>query len=429
MNRSSWIRVFVVVLLALALTALAAAAQDAPVPGKQAPASLEPGESPSPAAAFHESEPNDSFATADPLPLHTPVAGRINPGADWDYYVIDATDYSRLIFDIDAWAYGSPMDAVMCVYGHDLVEIACSDDNDGLDSMLFLPNYDDEDRYYVSVREYDDGERYGRDFTYTLSVYNPLFISATTGGKVAGLPFAAADILSFAQMTDGTDKWMMFFDASEVGISRNVNNFGFYPDGYEAMLLALGFQGNQNITDRDGNQWTATPHDVVVFDHFWYGLFSSGEFWSWKLLKGEWNGLTTRGERLDAIARFSDYAVTVSTMGAASAWSVSKDTTITGRDEDLLAVELEYWEGTGDWWMTLDGSTVPGLAEEDIVAASWVESTGYDYWALVISGSGRVGGQRFNQKDIFLVDADSLEVTPYFHGPDHGFDYLIDGID
>lgn len=427
MNRNRWMRVIVIVLLALALTALVAAAQDAPAPGKQAPASLESGESPSPAAAFHESEPNNSFDTATPLPLHTPVAGRINPRADWDYYVIDATDTSRLIFDIDAWSNGSPMDSVLCVYGHDLVEIACDDDNDGRDSMLFLPNYDEEDRYYLMVRQYGDGDLYGPDYTYTLSVYAPLFISATTGGKVAGLPFAAADILSFAQMTDGADKWMLFFDASDKQITRNVNSFAFYPYDFRTMSMTLGFQGNQALTDYNSNLFTATPYDLAGFYPYRYGPTTKGVFEGY-MLKGDWNSLYTPGEKIDAVSQTDEYHLAISTTGNATVFQRNGDP-VSARDEDMLAFAKWFVDPDGHFWMAFDGSTVPGLAVEDVVGASWKESTGYDYWALVISGSGRVGGRRFNQKDIFLVDADSLEVTPLFHGPDHGFDYLIDGID
>ena len=290
--------------------------------------------------------------------------------------------------------------------------------------MLFLPNYDEEDRYYISVidyMQYGSGEAY----TYTLSAYNPLFLSATTGGKVAGLPFGAADILAFARVGNGADKWMLFFDASNMGITRNVNNFAFMPDYDYTTTLALSFQGNQDITDRDGNTWTATPHDVVWFSPDHYGPNTSGGFGWWKIMNGAEN---VRGKKLDAIARFTYNDLIISTIGGAT-WWMEDGTELMSRDEDLIASEVEYYEVVNNYWMAFDGSTVPGLAAEDVVAASWKESTGYDYWALVISGSGRVGGQRVNQKDVFLVDADSLEVTPVFHGPDHGFDYLIDGID
>jgi hypothetical protein len=152
-------------------------------------------------------------------------------------------------------------------------------------------------------------------------------------------------------------------------------------------------------------------------------------------------GLSDTGERIDAIGPVygpTGYAIQVSTTGSVSVpedpfglWD--DDTILNARDEDILA--FDYWD---EWWFApyFDGSVVPGLAEEDVIAAD-VTASFPETWFLTIRGNGRIGNRDYSQKDIFMVDVDSSTwvlddyrlLGRYWNGPAHGFNYLIDAID
>ena len=111
---------------------------------------------------------------------------------------------------------GSQLDAVICLYDKDGNERLCNDDSDGLDPLLADVGWNSWMPLYVRVREYNHGNEGGNDYTYKLSVYRPLLISTSSNGTVAGVPFTRQDILSHFDFWDGTQKWMLLFDASDV---------------------------------------------------------------------------------------------------------------------------------------------------------------------------------------------------------------------
>lgn len=413
MKRDSWIRVLAVVLLALALTALAANAQDAPAPGKQAPVSSERGESASPAANMSESEPNNTWAAADFISEGDVISGVINPTGDVDIFELFFFEGRNLVFDIDAVSIGSNLDAYICVQGvvdGDVVHEYCNDDSDGYDSLLFVNLWNaDGLHWYVRVRDLlDEG---GAAYHYKLQVYQPLLVSATVAGTVQGIAFKPADVLSHYDFDDGTEKWMLFFDASDVGITKNLTAFLVDNPGY--ILFAVAANQSTGLG-------TVTPYDILSFVPDSLGPSTSGSLGI--DTKGKNEGLTALSEKIDALA-LSDNYWAVSTTGAASVplWSGA----LAARDEDLMEL---IWESGNDWGDTLyfDGSLVPGLAAEDLTAAG-----GHGrYLYAVIQGTGRIDGLSVNQKDIFVIDRDWNRVLGYYWRAGlHHFPYNIDAID
>ena len=415
MKTNTVVRVLIVVLATLALTALVAAAQDNPAapgqpvaPQKAQAAFSERSESAAPSAAYSESEPNNSFTSADVIDPYVIVSGVISAPSDLDYFYIDLEDESlySFVIDIDAETAGSWLDPFVCIYRHDKVLYACNDDSDGLDSMLYVAVPQEEDDYYITVQDFgypDFGG--GNQYTYTIAVYGPTFISSSVNGSVGWVSFQAADILAYVRWLDdgtpdGTDKYVLFFNASDFNITRNLSSFSISPS-----YAALSFSGNITVKDSNNNNLVVTPYDIVKFNPDQWGPKTKGDFSPNLILDGSAVGLTTAGEKIDAIGIVESNRASISTTGAAAVPAAAGGT-LKGRDEDLLTVNLS----TGKWRMeydySFDGSSVPGLATEDVIAADF-GSVNAVYWLdLVIAGSGVIDGHRVNQKDVFTVEYD-----------------------
>jgi len=418
MNAKQIARVLIVVLAALALTALVAAAQDAPgAPQKAGPAYTERGETASPAANLNESEPNNSFGTADVVGLFDVVAGKIGVAGDSDYYHIydDYMPGYTTLIDIDAQINGSLLDAKICVYDENFVELACNDDSDGLDSMIYIAFPDPEDTwvidFYVRVQELNHGNEGGNDYTYTLSNSHPYFVSPVANGTVSGLAFQKGDILARNTYKDGSTKWILFFDASDVGITQNTNSIDVSPAG-----AALAFQRNQAIAGLG----TATPYDVVWFNANRWGAMTDGWFSNTFLLDGSTLGLTTSGEKIDALTDVTPGAwATISTTGPVTV-PMSGGGNLKARHEDVIRVNL----ATGKWDMVFDGSTVPGLGTEDVIAIDHSGDSVDDWLDIVVEGSGVVNGNSVNQKKVIQC----YDLWPDWCDPYLEFPFTVDAV-
>lgn len=414
--------VCILVLAALALTTLVASAQNEPVsPAKEMPAVIEKGESASPAANLTETEWNNGFGSANPIHLGDVISGKIKGKTDVDYFKIDWEDIPDssviALIDIDAYVNGSALDAKICLYDQDHVELACNDDSDGLDSLLYahLLHHSSYGPYFIRVQDLNYPNEGGDTYTYTLAVYRPLLISAVKGGSVGGVQFTSGDALSHYEFADGTEKWMLFFDASDVGLKGNLVAL---TTDYYAKGIYLTMNTTQTVWV-DGAFRTLTPYDEVGFMLNTYGHFgpsTSGELSDGETLDpiigAEW-GLSGAGEKIDALA-LESY---VSTTGTARI-----PTAPTAKDEDFF----------NRHYLIFDGSNVSGLAAEDVTAGDVLVRyrPPYGYaWYLTILGSGVIDGQVFTQKDIFVVDTANQTTTLYWHGPDHGFNGNIDAFD
>ena len=446
MNRKRMCELIIVLFLLAALPGMTAVVAQGQEPARKAPLPtvIERGESNvSIPWQDNESEPNNTFATADLITdwarTQNIAGGRIGYGGDVDFWALDipevegSSNWGALI-DIDARSFGSPLDPVICLYSDNFIQLACNDDTDTLDSMLYY-NFEAGRRYYLRVTDYY-GERGGDDFKYILIWSFPLLVSAAANnlgtGYVDGIPFQAGDILALSALRGpgysnyAILKWVMLFDLSDLGVRGNVTNLaaGWRNSDY----LLLGFAANVSLP---GVSQTVTPWDVVVFDPSQLGPATEGAFQRWWV--GREHGLTTASEKIDAIDWPNWEGTTrlyVSTVGRA---------TVTGDSGQLIRLEDEdigLWMGNSNRWeMNYDGSDFPGLATEDVMGLTVTpcyegDRHWYDAYSIVIQGAGILSRDdlRFavTQKDIAFLQPGW---APWWGIYRWGWTYKIDAIE
>ena len=181
-------------------------------------------------------------------------------------------------------------------------------------------------------------------------------VSAKAGGAAGGVAFAPADILHY----DGaTGVWTMLFDGSDVGITKNVNAF-YRQDRVGAPdIFYLNFVANQTIPGLG----VVAPHDVVKFTPTTLGNTTAGSFELY--FDGSDVGLTTSAERIDTLGMAGSQLL-ISIVGNGSVPRPGGN--LAFADEDVIAFTPTTTGATtaGTWAAYFDGSTVAGLAAEDV---------------------------------------------------------------
>lgn len=217
------------------------------------------------------------------------------------------------------------------------------------------------------------------------------YIGSRTSGKAGDLAFRDEDIL-FQDLTTG--EWSMFFDGSDVGLSRtDVDAFDRLPDG--ALLLSFDSEIKLNSLGR------VDDSDIVKFVPSETGETTSGT-WE-RYLDGSDVGLTKADEDVDALMRLEDGRLLVSTTGPVSAKGTN------GADEDVLVFRPERLGSStrGAWALYFDGSDV-GLASsasEDVKGVD-VDASGRVF--LTTKGVFEVDGASGTSSDIFICTPGSL---------------------
>lgn len=359
-----------------------------------------------------ESEGNNTFRTADPIEVGDVIYGKIGYKTDRDFFVVNTAPYMYryLLIDLDAQVDRSQLDALMCLYAANKDLVTCDYMMAGDDSMLYMDashyagdvDWDMTEKMYISVEDLNYPNEGGAAYYYTLSVSQPLLVSANVDGMVSGIPFTKADILAWQDLYGDQEKWSLFFDASDMGISGDLEaialDFG--------VVFALGTPQDLNLGSFfEPDIQRVKPQDVLRYEP---GLISGRLSWRYR---GADYGLTSYAERIDALAWGGQYASTVGT-------AMSGVTGASYQDEDLFNIPY----GT----LFFDGSQVPGLAVEDVVGA---QQEGSDLW-LVIQGGGTIDGHRVNQSQIFAIAKDGRYAWHgiVWDGRLHNFNYPIDAI-
>ncbi len=232
---------------------------------------------------------------------------------------------------------------------------------------------------------------------------NVIFVSATSSGKAGGVKFRDEDILAYDPTTDS---WLMIFDGSDVGVTKDVDAFNFRPDG----SLLLSFNGATTVPGLGH----VDDSDIVRFIPTALGDNTTGTF-DW-YLHGADVGLTTDGEDIDAIGFTADGYLVVSTIGNFDAPNAA------GRDEDLFQLNNATFgnPSSGTWSPFFDGSTV-GLANEDINGL-WIDPAQPDLY-LTVKDSFAFAGQDVDGNDIFvctLTQAGGCTYRLFWDGDQHG---------
>ena len=183
-----------------------------------------------------------------------------------------------------------------------------------------------------------------------------LVISTTGRASVPGLTTEDEDLLRFTPAAGGlgyhtAGSWSLYFDGSDVGLaldSADVDALALLPDG----RLVISTTGWFFVPGATGG-----GEDLLAFQPTSLGPNTAGK---WSLLfDGSQFGLTTTGEKLDAVDLTNTTALHLSTSGPFTVSGAAGD------DEDAFSFDLAsktYQPG-----LRLDGSAV-GLAALDIDA-------------------------------------------------------------
>jgi uncharacterized repeat protein (TIGR01451 family) len=244
------------------------------------------------------------------------------------------------------------------------------------------------------------------------------YISPSGSGAVAGLAFAPADILKY-NATANT--WEMFFDGSDVKATKNVAAFAFLDNGD----LLLSYAASQAIT----GVGTFAAQDVARFTPTQLGDTTAGTFQVY--FDGSDVGLSTFGEKIDALGILDDGRILISTTGAAAVPGPG-GTTLKAQDEDVLVFTPTTLGTTtaGSWAPYFDGTAVTGLGVEDINAFWEDPATGDIY--ITIVGSFNLGGIKGNGRDIVRLAPSGGGYVPaelVWDGSAMGFPTNVDALE
>lgn len=254
----------------------------------------------------------------------------------------------------------------------------------------------------------------GATFSGTSAAPAPFYVSPAAAGKTAdGVAFAPADILRH----DPATGWSLWFDGSDVGLTKNVVAFEILDNG--DILLALA--AAQSVSGLG----VVAPHDVIRFVPAALGPNTAGTFHM--ELDGSTRGLSGSGEKIDALASTGDGRLAISTPGAAAV-GLAGGSVLKAQDEDALAID----PADGDWQAWFDGTAIPGLKGED-VNGLWFDASSGDVYISLLDAFN-LGDVRGNGRDIirlrpagggysaalwwdgsaarFPVNIDGLHITP-----------------
>lgn len=239
------------------------------------------------------------------------------------------------------------------------------------------------------------------------SLLLPLLISTGIAGTVDGVAFAPADILRY----DPADqRWRLYFDASDVGIGAN-NLTAFTRTAGGALLLV--FAKPYTIGGVRG-----TPQDVLRFQPTALGDATAGTFSL--AFDGSAHGLTTTGERIDALAQTPTGGLLFSTFGAASVPGVAGN--LRAQREDVIA----FVAATGKWTLHYDGTPALGRFSANLGGYAIDSASGERY--VTTPKSLTLGGQAVDDRDLLrLGPGDTLSL--FWDGSAAGFPVPLDAVE
>ncbi len=456
----------IVLFLLAALPVMTAVMAQEQEPATQLPVVMERGES---SVTFTwsntETEPNNISSRADDWCGDWGMCGGVHGGiissaSDvdyWEVYVSDLPyedsgqwesvnrDNFPMLIDIEAQSIGSPLDSDICLYSDDGYELACNNNTDSLDSMLYynfeVTNSENPRHYYLAVRAHN-GSGAGANAKYQLLISTPYLFSASAknlgAATVEGITFQAGDILAYSEYSGG-HKWVMLLDLSDLGVKGNITSLS---SGWRnSDFLLVGFAANVTLP---GIARPVTPWEVVVFDPTQVGPSTQGTFaFFWD---GRAQGLTTTAEKPDAIDWPNWNGTTrliASTVGNASVYG-GPGPALKLPDEDVGL----WGEGSPARWSRFFDTSGVAPAYTDVIAFSYspysyVDGSAdtWDYkwghWYMVVQSAS---GSGVTQKDVILLVAYSHEdpgdpsndhsgwYSTIWRGPAHGWNYNIDAI-
>lgn len=202
-----------------------------------------------------------------------------------------------------------------------------------------------------------DGLGDGGQTNGTASIAFPtIYLSAPGNGNVAGYGYADEDIMQF---NTGTSAWSKAFDGTNAGLpaSADINALAVQnTSGYVSFFMS--FVAPTAVPGLG----TVTASDVVRYDT-WNGQWSM-------YLDGSQYGLTTNGEKIDALALRPGTGMIISTTGNFNVPAINGGK-MKGKDEDLIIKVT----GTDTYSFTLAGTAIGLQGNNDIIGTGFAKVT------------------------------------------------------
>ena len=280
----------------------------------------------------------------------------------------------------------------------------CSGDDDGTDPAAIA---------------LDPGEIVSCVFVNSRTTTGPLatfYLTTPNIGNIGGLTYSPGDILAY---DNATGTWSLFFDASDVGISKALNDFVLMEDGSILMV----FKVRVKPLDVNGTVLTIEPHDIARFLPTALGDVTAGSFEYY--FDGSDVALTTAGEKIDALALGPAGTLLISTTAAAAV--KQGGTILKAQDEDLLAFKYDMLGAStmGNWSLAFDGSRLTGMAVENVTAAWNDPGSGQLY--LTVTNNFTIKGIQGTNRTILSVTPAGV-VENYWDTSAAGFNVAVDGL-
>lgn len=233
---------------------------------------------------------------------------------------------------------------------------------------------------------------------------------------MAGISFGEADILAY---DTGSSNWSLHFDASDVGLTSDVDAFHLLDDG--SILLSVSTDGS--IPDA-GN---VDDSDIIRFVPTSLGETTAGTFELY--FDGSDVGLSLTPEDIDAVSVLSDGRLLISTIGGNDVLGLHTDGDILLFNPTMLGENT-----TGTWEEYLVGTDVELATNNEDIWGIWVDEASGDIY-LSTMGAFSVTGASGDGSDIFIcAPASVAPITSctysfFWDGSAEGFaGEVIDGL-
>lgn len=119
---------------------------------------------------FNEREPNSALDQADPVGVAVAIQGKISKERDWDAYRFRAEKDQTIVFELSAFRFGSPLDALLTLADDRGAILQRNDDASGTDARIEY-RFGQAGQYHIYVE--DLLGRGGDDYGYRLTLQSP----------------------------------------------------------------------------------------------------------------------------------------------------------------------------------------------------------------------------------------------------------------
>jgi hypothetical protein len=343
------------------------------------------------------SEPDDTMATARPIAYGDEINAELEPAIDVDWFRFQGRAGEMVHIEVP---YLYLRGANLTLYNAKGIWLAGDGEYDGRIAWInyLLPA---DGTYYLALSS--EPPRYSKDeYLLTLTRSHSLYVSAAADGLGGNANIKAGDIVT---RHPATGKWVLVFDASDVGITQNINAF----EWTSADRLLISLKGAQIVPGLG----RVKPHDIIRFTPTSLGTNTKGTFSFF--MKGADVGLSTTGEKIDAIAWEKPYPesgsrLLISTNGAGAVPKTGGGT-LKFQREDVIALDQTQTGQPvkGTWSLYMDGTAIPGLKDSNINAFTSAPVLGFyhyydgDYGNVHLGSvnvAGTIAGTKATGRDV-----------------------------